>query len=383
MEKYRYKGIGGRYVTINELESFYEMLSDLFEIKTEGFSVENRAVKSVKVGVGNVRVFMWSQMHGNESTTTKAVVDLLLFLNSGIEETKRFLEEFTIVVLPIVNPDGAFNYTRVNANGVDLNRDAVNITQPESKILRKVFDEFKPNFAFNLHDQRTIFGVGNTAFPATISLLVPSCDEERSLNETRCKAMRLVVALKNRLETVIPNRISRFDDGFNLNCIGDYFQYRGVPTVLIEAGHSYGDYEREDVRAFVFFALMAVLEELVLEKYEDNKIEDYFLIPENNKNLVDVVLRNVLDPFDGGFWSVSLMYKEELFNGEVLFIPIITEISKKVIKFAHVDVNDALKFIYDVGGVDGLIDRKAFEVIDFGTLTVNDLLKKQQLRSIL
>jgi hypothetical protein len=47
-------------------------------------------------------------------------------------------------------------YTRLNANEVDLNRDSQNLTQPESKVLREIFDLFQPHYCFNLHDQRTI-----------------------------------------------------------------------------------------------------------------------------------------------------------------------------------------------------------------------------------
>jgi hypothetical protein len=56
-------------------------------------------------------------------------------------------------------------YTRLNANEVDLNRDSQNLTQPESKVLREIFDLFQPHYCFNLHDQRTIFGV-STGKPA-------------------------------------------------------------------------------------------------------------------------------------------------------------------------------------------------------------------------
>jgi hypothetical protein len=39
----------------------------------------------------------------------------------------------------------------------------------------------------------------------------------------------------------IPGQVSRFDDGFNINCIGDKFQSH-VPTILFEAGHFQDDY---------------------------------------------------------------------------------------------------------------------------------------------
>ena len=55
----------------------------------------------------------------------------------------------------MLNPDGADAYTRVNANLVDLNRDAQNLSQPESKILRNAFNKIKPDFI--LHYASEIF----------------------------------------------------------------------------------------------------------------------------------------------------------------------------------------------------------------------------------
>ncbi len=45
----------------------------------------------------------------------------------------------------MLNPDGAEKWTRTNANDVDLNRDSQNLTQPESQILRKCIEDFKPD----------------------------------------------------------------------------------------------------------------------------------------------------------------------------------------------------------------------------------------------
>ena len=58
----------------------------------------------------------------------------------------------------MLNPDGATLYTRANANAVDLNRDSQDLTQPARRVLRATFERFKPDYCFNLHDQRTIFG---------------------------------------------------------------------------------------------------------------------------------------------------------------------------------------------------------------------------------
>ena len=50
----------------------------------------------------------------------------------------HILKACTLYIIPILNPDGAKAYTRLNANEVDLNRDAQDLSQPESKVLRAV-----------------------------------------------------------------------------------------------------------------------------------------------------------------------------------------------------------------------------------------------------
>ena len=63
--------------------------------------------------------------------------------------------------------------------------------------------------------------------------------------------------MNNELQKYIPNQVGRFDDSFNINCIGDMFQSLNVPTILFEAGHYQGDYEREETRKYIFVALMS------------------------------------------------------------------------------------------------------------------------------
>ena len=173
--------LSGRYIC----NSHIEPLLSKYKTIVIGHSVAGLPIHRIRIGTGKTKVLMWSQMHGNESTTTKSVFDLLRYLQSD----KSLRETLQLSIIPILNPDGAKAYTRFNANQVDLNRDAIDLSQVESRILRKEFDEFSPDYAFNLHDQRTIFGV--EAKPATISLLAPAFNKERSFNVCRTKAAQL------------------------------------------------------------------------------------------------------------------------------------------------------------------------------------------------
>jgi hypothetical protein len=207
-KKFKENSLFGRYITLKNIEP----LIDKYSTEVVSKSVLNKPIHKILIGKGDTNIFMWSQMHGNESTTTKALFDFLNFLISNEDLAIQFLEKFTFCILPMVNPDGAELYTRENANKIDLNRDSINLSQPESIALRDVFDTFKPHFCYNLHDQRTIFGAGTLGKPATVSFLAPSYNDERTINEVREKAMNVIVAMNNELQKHIPNQVGRFDD---------------------------------------------------------------------------------------------------------------------------------------------------------------------------
>lgn len=377
VENYTNKCVSGRYVTADMISDFLNDLNQKFKVEEKGKSVEGRSIKTVTWGVGTTRIFMWSQMHGNESTTTKAVLDFLHLLNQEKESfIKEWYTKFTFYIVPILNPDGAHYYTRVNANQVDLNRDSIELTQPESRLLRTLLEEYTPDYAFNLHDQRTIFGVGETGKPATISFLAPSYNEEREVNDNRLEAIRLIVAMNEELQKVIPGQVGRFDDSFNINCIGDYCQAQGIPTILFEAGHYQGDYDREYSRNIVFRSLLISVSALINKNYTDNTIESYISIPENHKNFNDIAIEGVTLKETGEDYIVKIQYLEQLESNNVKFYPIIVDIIKKESKFVHHRVKENLFFLESIKNTEDAIDKILTDVVELGGREVNYLLKK-------
>jgi len=312
----------GRYITLNAIEPLLLQFNSDNQVQIIGQSVLGKPIYKYEVGTGNTRVLLWSQMHGNESTTTKALFDFLNLLNCNSDLAKNLLSEFTFCFLPMLNPDGAFLYTRENASGIDLNRDAQNLTQPESKLLRNTFEDFKPDFCYNLHDQRTIYGIeSETIKPATVSFLAPAYNKNRDINEVRTKAIQVIVAMNKILQEFIPNQVGRFDDSFNINCVGDSFQFLNVPTILIEAGHFQGDYDREYTRKFVFIALVEGLNKIYENDIVFNKIEDYMNIPYNKICFYDFIYKNIKINYDNNkiITNFALQFKEELIDNQLVF----------------------------------------------------------------
>ena len=335
--EYLYESIQGRYVTATHLDSFLEILPSAFKISTIGFSVKQQPIKVIQFGEGKVKILIWSQMHGNESTTTKGLIDYLHYLSKEKAEFERISKSFSFYILPILNPDGAAAYTRENANAIDLNRDAFACTQPESKVLRTILDDFTPDYCFNLHDQRTIFGLVESQKPATMSFLTASFNEDRTFNSVREQAAAVIVGINNELQKYIPNQVGRFDDSFNINCTGDYFTNKGYSTILFEAGHFANDYSRDQVRKFVFIALKAAISFINENDIVSNDLGNYLNIYQNNKCFYDFIFKNVRINDNNVEKNIkfAVQYKEVLKGDRIEFIPEILQIENLDTFFAH------------------------------------------------
>ena len=375
--QYKEETIHGRYITLDSIEPLLQKLNTNNQLQIIGKSVLGKPIYSYKIGEGKTRIFLWSQMHGNESTTTKALFDFLNLLQSGSELAQKLLNAFTFCSIPMLNPDGATLYTRENANKVDLNRDSQALTQPESKILREVFEVFKPDYCFNLHDQRTIFGVSDNGKPATLSFLAPSYNEEREINESRLKAINLIASINDELQKYLPNQIGRFDDSFNINCIGDTFQYLGVPTLLFEAGHFANDYEREETRKYVFMALISSFTSLCENVIVSNGINKYLNIPQNKVVFYDFMYKNIKINYDGIeiITNFASQYKEELIENRVCFNAYVSQIGDLENYFGHFEY-DAKGALYkdDFGNIPKL-NQKADFYLDNNIKVVNGMIK--------
>ncbi|APG59639.1 peptidase M14 [Christiangramia salexigens] len=330
--------ITGRYVTNRDVDLFKDRLSEKLNTEVIGESVESKPIHSFKIGSGKIKILAWSQMHGNESTTTKAVFDLFnAFVNNSQDPLiKNILDHCTLHVIPVLNPDGADAYTRVNANSVDLNRDLQKLSQPESRVLKQVYRDFKPDFCLNLHDQRTIFSAGNKQSCASLSFLTPSSDDERSVNDFRKISMGLIAGMVKDLNEQLSEQIGRYDDGFNINCAGDTFQSMSTPTILFEAGHVAGDYEREETRKYVFRALISCIYRISLNYDLSKDYEGYFEIPENQKLYNDIIIRRA--KLGGEIKDISLQFKEVLKNGKIIFQPVVEKIASQISNFAHWEI---------------------------------------------
>ena len=149
--------------------------------------------------------------------------------------------------------------------------------------------------------------------------------------------MTPIASIYNSIRDELPLGIGRYDDTFNPNCVGDTFCKAGTPTILFEAGHYPKDYQREVTRNFVFKALKVLINHLE----ENNKIydiADYFKIPENINNHVDLIVSNIDISFNDKIFKnqqLAIQFEESLKDGEIVFLPTLNDFSIHLSQKAH------------------------------------------------
>lgn len=295
--------------------------NEKFKLEQVGNSVNGLSINLVTFGKGPCKVFLWSQMHGNEATATMALADLFNFLSlddSANDLRNSISDNCTLYIVPMVNPDGAELFTRRNLIEIDINRDFHSQQSSEGKLLRKLHEEIKPNFGFNLHDQNILWSAGDTGNPATISLLAPPFDEQLNISPCREIAMQVIAAINSGLQKTIPGCVGRFDDEYDRRSFGDNFQAAGTSTILIEAGGHPGDPEKQYIRKLYFTAILSGLISVSEKSYLREKLEDYFLIPENKKLHFDILLKNCQLEMNGLNYSADIgLIAEECVNDDL------------------------------------------------------------------
>ena len=257
-----------------------------------GRSLHGLPIRAVTFGTGATTVLLWSQMHGDESTATMALADIIRFFATGGNDPRRALvhQRLTITMVPMLNPDGAERFQRYDAAGVDINRDARRLATPEARALKTLRDSIRPEFGFNLHDQgaRTTAGAGGRQ--VAIALLAPASDSARTWTPVRLRARQLAAALAAAIGEAWPGRVAKYDDTFNPRAFGDLMQQWGTSTVLIESGALPNDPEKQVLRAVNVRAILMALQAIATRSYESAPLPPYDSLPFNSPVPNDLLL---------------------------------------------------------------------------------------------
>ncbi|MGE0686730.1 MAG: M14 family zinc carboxypeptidase [Dehalococcoidia bacterium] len=138
-------------------------------VATIGRSVEGRPIEALSLGNGPLSVLVIGGLHtGAENATATVAEQLARHFGGHLNELPAAVR---IIFIPLANPDGYADETRVNANGVDLNRnwptadwapEAVHgevpvsggpapLSEPETRALYAFIDDIEPEVVVSFH----------------------------------------------------------------------------------------------------------------------------------------------------------------------------------------------------------------------------------------
>lgn len=279
-------------------EKILEQTQYGWKLSLQGMSLQNRPLYRMETGEGPTKIMLWTQMHGDESTATRALFLLWDRMKVDKNWSKKLRQKLSICCMPLVNPDGAHQWTRENAAGIDINRDARALRSPEAVALARCIRDFAPHIALNLHDQQIYYGVGKPAQQAGISLMAPPADRQDGWPENRRKAARICVNLHQMLreKSVV---CGKWQDEFEPRAFGEFAQQEGAATVLIEAGAFFNDPEKINLSRLYAEILASVLDQATRPIRPMQKLKPYRDIPKNELIIFDLLLRKVSIRVDG------------------------------------------------------------------------------------
>lgn len=372
-----------RRFTHAELQPLIQKHANSFSVRQLGQSVLGKPISSLTWGSGPTRVMLWSQMHGNESTATMALFDLFNFLEGKGDEFQELRDllqtQLQLKFIPMLNPDGADAFKRRNALDIDLNRDAISLISPESMVLKNARDEFEPMFGFNLHDQQIYYNVASTPKQATISLLAPAYNEETEINEVRERAMMTIASMNQLLQQLIPDQVGKYDDAFEPRAFGDNMQKWGTSTILIESGGYLGDTEKQEIRKINFIILLHALHSIATKSYLNYSTDDYFAIPDNGFQLMDLLIEEMQVPVQGKWYPIDVaIRRREVESNKGYYLSGSVEDLGDMQVFFGFETLDASGLKYEKGkvypkpfkSIQYITDEKALELLRQGFLAV-------------
>lgn len=272
---------------VARLGAVQQAAPDLFRLEEIGRSVEGRQLYHLAFGRGPFRVLLWSQMHGDEPTATAALLDVYEYVRRHQDDPpiRRLLDRLTVHTVPMLNPDGAERFERRNAQGIDINRDALLLQTPEGRALKALRDRLAPPIGFNLHNQNWRTSVGRPPQPGAISLLAVPFDEERRDNPGRRLAKQTCAVIRDALEPFAPGRLGRYDDTFEPRAFGDNLTRWGTSVVLIESGAWNAAGDEAPLVRLNFVALLTALDALASGRVRQADPARYETLPENEARL--------------------------------------------------------------------------------------------------
>lgn len=110
---------------------------------------------------GKLTVWIQSQIHPNEPASGEGALVMISDLCGSYGD--EVLEDINVVVVPRINPDGSYLFSRATYQGFDMNRDHMALKAPELAYLHTAYRYFMPEVVMDGHEF-TFYGVTDDGY---------------------------------------------------------------------------------------------------------------------------------------------------------------------------------------------------------------------------
>lgn len=151
------RNYNGQWTTFAEESEYINELLSVTSIQSEiiGQGATGLDLMMYKIGNGPRNVLLLAQVHAPELSGRDALLSLMReWANSSDPEFLAYLEQVTLLIIPTARPDS--QTVRNNANNVNLNRDHIRNTQPETRAIQKVVTDYSPAIGIDIHEGANI-----------------------------------------------------------------------------------------------------------------------------------------------------------------------------------------------------------------------------------
>jgi predicted deacylase len=214
------RAFGDRYDVVEEARIAYR------DTARPILSVSSRTPNAAK------RLLVVSGIHGNEQAGIMSVADILERADSDGRVALR--------VLTPVNPIGAAEFSRFNADGYDINRDFLQFRTEEARVVQRAFDEFRPDFVASLHEgpQDAAFMFANervdVALAKRLLAVLEACGTTLATKDYFGLPLRPPgLSASSPFQRIV---LRVWEAGFKMQAVNAFAAARGIPEVTLETG---------------------------------------------------------------------------------------------------------------------------------------------------
>lgn len=181
------KGLVSQYGVASTQSWQYSSRTRCSVVEAVGSSVQGRSINAYYFGTGATTVLFTGAIHGSELSSKTTMEGLIAYME---EHATEIPADRQVVIVPVVNPDGAAKATRYNAHGINLNRNFATtnwvsdtpiangvetgaggsspLSEPETSALVALTEKLSPRFVVTYHSQGSLVNSNDVGIAASL-----------------------------------------------------------------------------------------------------------------------------------------------------------------------------------------------------------------------